>query len=182
VAEISPRKLYASHSKCARKAQAQPATPGRLLDLETGLINPFIRLVNPGSGFERYMTLSHRWGDVQPCKTTIQNMPQRLREIKMEELPTTFQHAVIITRKLDVRFLWIDSLCIVQDDPSDWEVEASKMASIYSASFLTIAAVSSFNGNGGCIPEYPPSAFFKIDARDDENRRVSMSSSIIVDS
>lgn len=90
----------------------------------------------------------------------------------MEELPTTFQHAVIITQKLDVRFLWIDSLCIVQDDPSDWEVEASKMASIYSASFLTIAAVSSFNGNGGCIPEYPPSAFFKIDARDDENKSV----------
>ena len=67
----------------------------------------------------------------------------------MAKLPKTFRDAVSVTRALDVRYIWIDSLCIVQDDLEDWEQEAAKMASIYENSFLTIAAVDSPNSNGG---------------------------------
>ena len=156
----------ANHPGCAGIANERMTMPGRLLDLETEFNNPTIRLVKPDAGFTTpYMTLSHRWGNVHPCKTITTNLSERFCEIKMKELPKTFQHAVIITRRLGIRFLWIDSLCIVQDDPYDWEIEASKMASIYSGSYLTIMAVSSVDSRGGCIPEYPPSAYFKIDAR-----------------
>jgi len=90
----------------------------------------------------------------------------------MEDLPKTFQHAVKITRDIGIRFLWIDSLCIVQDDPADWEIEASKMASIYSGSYLTIAAISSRDSRGGCIPELTPSEYFKIDGRGKGNTSI----------
>ena len=162
-----------SHTNCMRKGEKQMAVPGRLLDLETGFGPYTIRLVKPDVGFSTpYMTLSHRWGNVLPCQTTTANISNRYFEIKPVELPTTFQHAIMITRRLGIRFLWIDSLCIVQDDPSDWEMEASKMASIYSSSYLTIAAISSLNSNGGCIPEFPPSAYFKINAKGTEHTSV----------
>jgi hypothetical protein len=156
-----------SHSTCIeRKTGKQVALPGRLLDLETGLVNPTVKLVKPVDDFTApYMTLSHRWGNLHPCITTKSNLSQRFRQIKMAELPNTYQQAVKIARKFGVRFLWIDSLCIVQDDAMDWEVEASKMASIYAGSYLTVAAVSSMNCNGGCIAEYPLSTYHRIDAK-----------------
>jgi hypothetical protein len=162
-----------NHPDCMKWADIQTVKPARLLDLETGLANPSIRLIKTGISFdERYMTLSHRWGKVPLYKTTKANMPERYHEIKEEELPTTFQQAITITRKLGVRFLWIDCLCIVQDDPLDWEIEASKMASIYSGSYLTLAATVSFNSRRGLIPEHPSSTYFKIDAPGPENKSV----------
>ncbi|KAH8817515.1 heterokaryon incompatibility protein-domain-containing protein [Xylogone sp. PMI_703] len=167
------KEFDANHSNCIENINKQMTIPGRLLDLETGLINPTIRLVKPVSDFTTpYMTLSHRWGNQHPCKTTKGNLSERFREIKMTELPMTFQHAVIITRTLGVRFLWIDSPCIVQDNPEDWEIEASKMAFICAGSYLTIAAISSLNCSGGCIAEYPTSAYHRINARNVEHGSV----------
>jgi hypothetical protein len=67
--------------------------------------------------------------------------------------------------KLGFQYLWIDSLCIVQDSPSDWDYASSQMATIYRNSFLTIAATRSTNGSGGfffernkdytCLRRYP---------------------------
>jgi len=67
------------------------------------------------------------------------------------DLPSTFQDAVRITKSLQVRYLWIDSLCIIQDDFSDWEREASLMGNVYANSFLTIAASSSTDDSSGCL-------------------------------
>jgi hypothetical protein len=55
-----------------------------------------------------------------------------------------------------MRYIWIDSLCIVQDDIDDWRAEGSKMASIYSASYLTIAATKSPDSAGGCFAKLAP--------------------------
>jgi hypothetical protein len=95
------------------------------------------------------MTLIYRWGDVQPCKNDYTKHATKISGHQNGRAPNHVSTRSDHHSELDVRFLWIDSLCIVRDDPSDWELEASKMASIYSASYLTIAAVSSFNGNGG---------------------------------
>jgi hypothetical protein len=70
--------------------------------------------------------------------------------IRMESLPRTFRDAVEITLRLYQNFLWIDSLCIIQDDTVDWEHEAALMAAIYGNSLLTIAATSSTNCESGC--------------------------------
>jgi hypothetical protein len=64
----------------------------------------------------------------------------------------SFQDAVIVTRTLGVRYLWIDSLCICQDDLRDWEREAAKMASVYSNSYLTISVTGAKDGTVGCFP------------------------------
>ena len=69
----------------------------------------------------------------------------------MTQLPKTFRDAVIITRKLDVRYLCIDSLCIVQDDMQDWQTESAVMANVFQNSLVTIAASASPDNHTGCL-------------------------------
>ena len=71
--------------------------------------------------------------------------------LPFDNLPPLFQDAVIITRQLGLRYLWIDSLCIIQDSLRDWETEATKMASIYQNSYVTISAINSSNGGAKCL-------------------------------
>jgi hypothetical protein len=70
--------------------------------------------------------------------------------ISLQELPRTFADAVIITRKLGVDYIWIDSLCIIQDEEDDWRRETALMEHIYGGSYLNIAASSSTSVHGGC--------------------------------
>lgn len=95
--------------------------------------------------------LSHVWGGIEiDCKTTSQNLMQ-YQDIGIEynQLPRTFQEAITITAALSFRYLWIDSLCIVQDDIRDWEREAVKMAAIYRGATLTLSATSACNSRDG---------------------------------
>lgn len=62
--------------------------------------------------------------------------------IPLESFPKTFKDVIAICRALDIRYLWLDALCIIQDSTEDWEVESAKMTDIYSNSYLTIAASS----------------------------------------
>ncbi|KAI6779924.1 uncharacterized protein J7T54_000224 [Emericellopsis cladophorae] len=113
-------------------------TPKRLLDLECpgpeGIC--LVQDLNPS----KYIALSHCWGDVRACTTTSDNLASRLSEIKWDDLAKTFQDAVTLTRQIGLRYLWIDSLCIVQDDSDDWRKESVKMGDIYRGAYLTIAA------------------------------------------
>ena len=68
-------------------------------------------------------------------------------------MPKTFQDAVIVTHHVGVRYLWIDSLCIYQDDSNDWAFEAANMAAVYRNAFLVIAASSASNGTVGCFAD-----------------------------
>ncbi|KAL8901265.1 MAG: hypothetical protein Q9207_005284 [Kuettlingeria erythrocarpa] len=79
-----------------------------------------------------------------------------LQGINLDDLPLTFQHAVSITRTLGFRYLWIDSLCIIQDDPDDWAFESRTMSRIYSNSVLTIAALWGNDSFSGCFVERNP--------------------------
>lgn len=81
--------------------------------------------------------------------TTRESLAERYRNIPFSQLPKTSQDAVQITRALGFRYLWIDSLCIIQDDTTDWELESAKMAGIYEESCLTIAATASVDSKGG---------------------------------
>lgn len=83
--------------------------------------------------------------------TTTTNIVEREAKVPFDDLPRTFRDAIQITRRLRLRYLWIDALCILQDSPDDWEKESSKMVLIYSNSFLTIAADASKDSFGGCF-------------------------------
>ena len=73
-----------------------------------------------------------------------------MQRIKFEHLSLTFKDAVTICRGLNQQYLWIDSLCIVQDDENDWSEQAVAMGSIYGASYVTLAALSSADSTQGC--------------------------------
>ncbi|RDW88276.1 hypothetical protein BP6252_00308 [Coleophoma cylindrospora] len=88
----------------------------------------------------RYVALSHCWGHTNPLTTTNYNLRERSIAIQCSSLPQIFQHAVQITRALEISYLWIDSLCIIQDSHQDWTNESSQMHKIYSNSSVTIAA------------------------------------------
>ncbi|KAG8530523.1 uncharacterized protein KY384_005026 [Bacidia gigantensis] len=106
----------------------------------------------------RYMTLSHCCGQSPETvfKTTSHNIQERLREFEFTQLPPTFRDAIVLTTKLGVRYLWIDSLCIIQDSKEDWNHEASMMGEIYSNSYCTLAATSSVDSNGGLLCSRDP--------------------------
>lgn len=104
--------------------------PTRVIDVGTACVEP--RLYVSGEN-ERasYFALSHCWGPPDPnirkLVTTRSNLKQHCVEIPLDSLPKTFYDAVKVTRSLGIRFLWIDSLCVIQGDKDDWEKEASKM-------------------------------------------------------
>jgi hypothetical protein len=77
-------------------------------------------------------------------------MSDRMQRIRFEDLPLTFKDAVRICRDLEQQYLWIDSLCIVQDDGEDWSEAAAAMASIYGGSYVTLAALASADPTQGC--------------------------------
>lgn len=78
-------------------------------------------------------------------------------------MPSTFQDAVTITRTLGLKYLWIDSLCIIQDDDSDWETQSAKMAQIYGNAHLTIAATMSSNCGITFLAEKPAEMLKTVD-------------------
>jgi hypothetical protein len=134
-----------------------------------------LRLVAGLGRRSRYATLSHCWGQASTIKTETHNLALRETSISLQALPKTFREAVLVCRKLNIPFLWIDSLCIVQDDKRDWEFHASGryfssvleavadlvlppsvMGSIFYNSTLTLAASDASNSSKGLfIPAAP---------------------------
>ncbi|KAF7918622.1 hypothetical protein BELL_0212g00190 [Botrytis elliptica] len=115
------------------------------------------RLVLTANYQERlqYATLSHSWGSHEVIKLTTKNFGQLIKEIPLNILPKTFKDAINITQKLGVDFLWIDSLCIIQNDDDDWQKEAALMSSVYGGSVITIAASSARDSTEGCFLKPP---------------------------
>ena len=124
-----------------------PLLPTRMIDV--GLCDGIIKLVEPRGIKSKYVCLSHTWGLTQIVTTTKLTFEERKSGIAWEDLSKTFQDAISLTRNLGIAYIWIDSLCIIQDDPLDWEIESAKMASVYSNGHLTIATTRSADGNGG---------------------------------
>ncbi|KAF2803886.1 HET-domain-containing protein, partial [Mytilinidion resinicola] len=97
-----------------------------------------------------YAALSHCWSDSATVpQTTRETIDEHLDAIPWKTLSKTFQHAVVITRRLGIRYVWIDSLYIIQKNKGDFEHECSMMHFIYARSFITICASDSEDGSGG---------------------------------
>jgi hypothetical protein len=74
---------------------------------------------------------------------------------QLEDLPNTCRDAVIVARRLGIQYIWIDSLCIIQDSPSDWEAEAAKMCAVYSNAMITFAGIDSPDSDTGLFVTEP---------------------------
>lgn len=111
-----------NHEDCITK---NAKLPHRVLDVGCSTESRlFLHVSSEEVG--RYVALSYCWGKSHPPKTTQDNLAQHLEDISVDKLPRSFQDAVTVTRNIGVQYLWIDSLCIVQDQDSDWELESSK--------------------------------------------------------
>lgn len=112
----------------------------RLVKLELGEILP------------AYIALSHCWGSpTTPLKTLSTNIESFQTAIPFDSLPVTFKHAIEVSKSLGFEYIWIDSLCIIQDSPLDWEEQSSLMAFIYSSADLVLAASSATSTADGFL-------------------------------
>lgn len=116
--------------------------PSRVLSIEDDNGGISVKLVETDDLSGRYCALSHCWGpeEKRPLITTKKVFKEHLSCIPWDTLPPLFQDAITLTRGLDIKYLWIDSLCIIQDDKQDWNNEAKKMSHVYRRASLVIAA------------------------------------------
>lgn len=152
--EIAKEWLHAcqtSHSECL--GTSVPELPTRVIDVGMQHDWTDLHITHARQRRAAYIALSHCWGGpITPVLTarTIQDFQLRLPFL---ELPSNFQDAITTTRRLGIRYLWIDSLCIVQDSREDWAKESKKMGSIYCNSTLTISVMASEGSKHGIIPQ-----------------------------
>lgn len=149
-------------SACSPPAVSDGWLPTRLLEVVPGSDKIYLRLRESLAlmplGDSRYVALSHCWGQGgTPFTTTHQTLPLRMDGIDVTALPQTFRDSVTLTERLGLRYLWIDSLCIIQDDAEDWAREAALMASVYRNAHLVLnAANSDADATGFLCPRDSP--------------------------
>jgi hypothetical protein len=134
------------HEICQRHEEPVDISTFRLIDVEKMCI-----LRVDGSKRPPFATLSYVWG-TKPFLRLVQANIKELEEpgcLKRLTLPSTIRDAIEICAKLHIKHLWIDSLCIIQDDESDMIQVIDKMDSIYGESILTIVAASGLDAHSG---------------------------------
>ncbi|KAH9884893.1 heterokaryon incompatibility protein-domain-containing protein [Xylariomycetidae sp. FL2044] len=95
--------------------------------------------VDRGTQGQDYATLSHRWPQQGMVCLTSETVSSFMKSPNPQELlPRRWQDALRMARALGLRYIWIDSLCIVQDSPEDWATESLTMDSIYQNSAITL--------------------------------------------
>jgi len=117
------------------------------------LIDTYEMCLTRSEGNESYVALSYVWGDVPTLKTTLETLhllqqPQALA-LASAQIPLTIAHTIYLVRKLGLRYLWVDSLCIVQDDQMTRDHQIENMGSIFANGSLTIIAAEGEHANHG---------------------------------
>lgn len=154
------KNCQSTHKKCknAMKRVQDYMAPKRLLCTQPNS-NGRLHTVTQGEHYD-YVALSYCWGDAQEpeiakalemAKTTRANVQDRHRKIELSQLPQTIIDAIKVTRSLGLAYLWVDALCIIQDDPDDCATEIAKMSSVYQGSTLTISAASARDTREGFL-------------------------------
>lgn len=149
-----------SHPGCARQvtkshhrmtSKESIGMPTRLIDVgRPGDTNVYLR-EEIFDGNAEWIALSHSWGNPPHYSTEPHNLDERKKGMLLENLPATFQDAVVVTRELGHRYLWIDSICIVQGVSGDFQSESKRMESIYSGAYCVIAASCASDHRSGFL-------------------------------
>jgi hypothetical protein len=102
-----------------------------------------------------WIALSYRWGDLPHFSTTPDNIRSHLLGMHLSELPLTFRDAIKVTRALGQRYLWIDSICIVQGGDGDFGQECKRMEDVYSGAYCVLAASCATDQRSGFLRTRP---------------------------
>jgi len=148
--------ICVSEHSCGLSAQ-ESFLPTRLLDVEPDDRHIDLQLIHSSDIAKqavKFVALSHCWGDslkrIKEIPKTKKASPQQhLHGIEWDALTKTFQDAVIMARRLGVRYIWIDSLCIIQNDKHDFAKEVHQLALIYGHAFVVLAGTRSETGDAG---------------------------------
>jgi hypothetical protein len=141
-----------SHDNCNK--HVQKIRPSRLVSTNRNFTRVVLR--NELEGCPAYATLSHCWGKAKFDTLKIHNLDTFREQIPEKALSQTFKDAIIIAQEFGIPYIWIDSLCIVQDDKDDWTREAASMSTVYGGSTLNIAASGASDGTQGCFFKSTP--------------------------
>lgn len=173
-------KCCSGHKAC-REMQTSDWAPTRLVDVseyEQGVVRVVTSSSAPDVTKEGYVALSHCWGEQEFLVMHRENRHEFADGIDPCSLAPNFQDAIFATWKLGMRYLWIDSLCIVQCCKVDWEHEAGMMNKVYRHAILTLAAAASPNAYGGLFvarkPELVGPCQVSLQSEDEEPLRCIM--------
>lgn len=139
------------HKQCNRWVKKPRWLPTRLIDIGCeGALTWKLHISDEKPLLSQiYVTLSYCWGSSQPFILTSANIQGFCQGKLISDLPKTFRDAIIVARRLSVRYIWIDSLCIIQDSIDDWRRESSMMKDVYANCACNISATDSLTPDGG---------------------------------
>jgi len=131
-----------THDIC-KEGRGDMWMPSRLLEISDVRGDLHLRLRDRSelqSG--RYCTLSHCWGalGLQSLQLTTDSLSSFRNGIAVSTLKPTFDDMADLTWRLGVRLMWIDCMCIIQDDIQDWRDESALMGKVYANSWLNVSA------------------------------------------
>ncbi|RBR11624.1 hypothetical protein FVER53590_14177 [Fusarium verticillioides] len=154
------------HEKCrSGKDQIVKAMPTRLISVHEPVHLLDSSSINPTD----YIALSHCWGKLtedQKFCTYKRNIAQVRTKIDTDRLPKTFRDAIVVTRGMGIQYLWMDSLCIIQDDAIDWKQEAGKMEQVFSGAYCTIGATAAKSSVDGFLNDRSTRPYVQLDTKD----------------
>ncbi|EXK84690.1 hypothetical protein FOQG_11216 [Fusarium oxysporum f. sp. raphani 54005] len=135
-----------THTNCRNSVPGYK--PTRLIEI----IDTFhVRLVPPGSlpvESVSYVAFSHCWGKVEAIKLLQSNLDIFHRGIKIRHLPNSYQEAVQLCLQMGFKYIWIDSLCIIQDSLVDWTQEAKDMKRVYEHAIFNLCSATASDSSG----------------------------------
>ncbi|KAI0153175.1 HET-domain-containing protein [Xylariaceae sp. FL1272] len=148
-----------NHSLCSNvNSTAEFWIPDRLLEVQDEACRLRVRLIDKAQARQlesiRYAALSHVWGEWEssPSLRLLQENHEIFQgEIHESTLPKSFLDACKVCSRLGIQYLWIDSLCIIQDSPEDWNEQAVLMHLIYRHALVTIVATSATSCHDGFL-------------------------------
>ncbi|KAJ3580071.1 hypothetical protein NPX13_g496 [Xylaria arbuscula] len=153
------------HDDC--KGKRETDLPSRFLEIGENDTD-VVRVETSAKGQKgTYACLSHCWGGKNTCMLTTSTGEQFSKSIPKSLLPRVFSDAIGVCRRLGIKKLWIDSLCIQQDSKEDWEKESRKMGQYYSNCVVCIAATNSSNSAGTLeLTKYPDDVVVRSKGQD----------------
>ena len=130
--------------------------PSRVVQVDVDGRPDETRLLATNGLFGNYLALSYCWGGRQNVVTTLKNLKAHQQSLPTKSLSRTIQDAIDVTRRMGMKYLWVDALCIVQDSAEDKIIELAKMRSVFQNASVTIVAASSEKANQGFLGDRAP--------------------------
>ena len=163
-------KCHLSHGECDKGqlgTEKAELFPTYLLNIGLNEAQVYLERVGSSSN-TAYAALSYCWGKMQSRVTTVANLESHMAGIPSRNLPRTIRDAVTVGRMLGISFLWVDSLCIIQDSQAAMQEELGRMGSIYHNAHLVISAASARTCEDGFLWDRPrPSEYIRMPFGDD---------------